>query len=69
LLGLQTQSGYDGGGRCGGSGSGRMTTTTKVVLELFGVILGALSQLNESKLLGAQNTWTKYKEECMEDGR
>jgi len=46
-----------------------MTATTEVVLGLFWSGFGALSQLDESKLLGAQNTWTKYREECMKDGR
>jgi len=58
MLGLPTQSGSDGLGRTVGDRGG-----------CFGVVLGALFQLEESELLGAQNTWTKYREEYMEDGK
>jgi len=33
------------------------------------MVLDALSQLDEFEFLGAQNTWTKYREECMQNER
>jgi len=48
----------DGAGRCSGGGTGRMADDSG---GCFGAVFGVV--------LGAQNTWTKYREECMEDGR